>query len=83
MRARIVRIGNSRGVRIPKPLLDKAGLPEEVEIRAGRGRIVIEAAAQPRAGWAEAARLLRERGEGGLIDEPAATRFDREDWEWK
>ena len=83
MKTRIVRIGNSQGVRIPKPLLQQAGLPEEVEIRAGHGRIVIEAAFKPRAGWAEAAKLLRERGEDGLFDEPTPTRFDREEWEWK
>lgn len=83
MKARIVRIGNSRGVRIPKPLLEQAGLPKEVEIHAGRGRIVIEAAAKPRAGWAEAAKLLRERGEDGLLDEPTPTRFDSEEWDWK
>jgi antitoxin MazE len=83
MKARIVRIGNSRGVRIPKLLLEQAGLPEEVEIRAGRGRIVIEASAKPRAGWAAAAKLIRERREDGLLDEPTSTRFDREEWEWR
>ena len=31
----IVRIGNSRGIRIPKSLLDEAELPEEVELHAG------------------------------------------------
>ena len=55
MRARIVRVGNSRGVRLPKPLLDQAGLPDEVEIHAEPGRIIIQSARGPRGGWAEAA----------------------------
>lgn len=83
MKARIVRVGNSRGIRIPKPLLDQAGLAEDVELRAEPGRIVIEAANRPRAGWAEAARLMAERGEDGLLDPPTPTRFEDEEWEWR
>ncbi|CAN5426683.1 AbrB/MazE/SpoVT family DNA-binding domain-containing protein [soil metagenome] len=82
MRARIVRVGNSRGVRLPKPLLEEAGLPDEVEIHAEPGRIIIEAAVQPRAGWAEAARQMAATGEDELLDPPTSTRFDEEEWEW-
>ena len=53
MRARIVRVGNSRGIRLPKPLLEQSGLPDEVEIHAEPGRIIIESAWQARSGWAE------------------------------
>jgi antitoxin MazE len=63
MRGRLVQIGNFRGVRLPKPLLEEAGLTDEVEIRARKGAIVIERAGRPRAGWAEAARELRERND--------------------
>ena len=35
--ARIVRIGNSRGIRIPKALLEQAQLPEDVELQAEPG----------------------------------------------
>ena len=83
MKARIVRVGNSRGIRIPKPLLDQAGLAEDVELHAEPGRIVIEALRQPRAGWAEAARRMAERGDDGLLDTPTPTRFDDEEWEWR
>jgi len=83
MKTKLVRIGNSRGVRIPKPLLKQAGLADEVELRVVDESIVIEAARSPRAGWAEAARLLRERGEDGLLDEPTPTRFDATEWEWE
>ena len=50
MKTRIVRIGNSQGVRLPRPLLETAGLGEDVVLRATPGRIVIEAARAPRAG---------------------------------
>lgn len=82
MKARIVRIGNSRGVRLPKPLIAEAGLSEEVEIRARKGAIVISRASRPRAGWAEAARRVLGRNEDRLLDAPTGTRFDEEEWKW-
>ncbi len=82
MKTRIVRIGNSRGVRLPKPLIEQAGLGEEVVLRVQEGAIVIQAAAQPRAGWADAARQLAAEGGAGLLDEPTPTKFDRSSWKW-
>lgn len=82
MKARIVRVGNSRGIRLPKLLLDQSGLPDEVELVAEPGRIVIEPAARPRAGWAEAARAMAARGDDALLDPPTPTRFDDEEWAW-
>lgn len=82
MKSRIVPIGNSQGVRIPKPLLEEAGVSGEVELRAEPGRIVIVSSRRVRAGWAEAARELHERGEDGLLETPAP-RFDNEEWEWR
>ena len=78
MKAHIVRIGNSRGIRLPKTLLQEAQLKDEVELQAEPGRILISKTAKPRAGWAEAARRMRERGEERLIDPPTPTRFDKE-----
>lgn len=82
MKTRIVRIGNSRGVRIPKPLLEQAGLGDEVELRVEAGAIRIESVSAPRAGWAEAAELLARTEAAGLLDVSTPTRFDRDEWEW-
>ncbi len=82
MKTRLVRIGNSRGVRIPKPLLELAGLEDEVELRVVEDGIVIASVREPRAGWEAAARLVRERGEDGLLDVPTRTRFDSAEWQW-
>jgi antitoxin MazE len=73
MKSRIVQIGNSRGVRLPKPLLDEAQLVDEIELQAGPGLIVIRNANRPRAGWAVAARLMREPDEDRLLDPTTAT----------
>lgn len=83
MKARIVRVGNSRGIRLPKMLIEHAGLADEVELVAEPGRIVVAAIRRSRAGWAEAARLMRRRGEDRLLDAPIATRFDAEEWLWR
>ena len=79
---RIVRIGNSRGLRVPKLLLDRADLPDQVELRAEPGRLVVSAAKRPREGWAVAARVMRERSDDVLLDAGTSTRFDRTDWKW-
>ena len=83
IKTRLVRIGNSRGLRVPKILLDEAGLPEEVELRAEPGRLVVSAAGRPRAGWAAKARSMHKRADDVLIDEATPTSFDNNDWRWE
>jgi len=82
MKTRLVRIGNSRGIRLPKPLIAQAGLTEEVELHVRDGAIVIERASTPRAGWAQAAKEMHERDEDLLIASSTPTRFEEEEWEW-
>lgn len=82
MKAKIVRIGNSRGIRIPKPLLEQAGLGEDVELRIVDSGIVIEPSSRARAGWRQAARLLHERGDDEPLDAPTPTEFDATEWSW-
>lgn len=81
MRSRIVRIGNSQGVRLPKLLIEQAGLGEEVDLRAEAGQIVIAIPRVARAGWAEAAARANAVGDD-RVDETATTRFDETEWTW-
>ena len=83
MKAHIVRIGNSKGIRLPKMLLQEAQLEDEVDLQAEPGRILISKTAHPRTGWAEAARRMRAQGEDRLLDPPMATQFDKEEWKWR
>ena len=85
MKARIVRIGNSQGIRIPKPLLKETGLAGEVEIHARNSTLVIAPVKKkPRAGWAAACREMSKRDDDKLLDPElmSATTFDEEEWEW-
>ena len=81
VRARIVRVGNSRGIRIPKPFLEQAGLQDEVELSVEQDRLVIQPVRLPRAGWAEALTEAPAPGEG-VVGDDETTRFDREEWVW-
>ncbi len=82
MKTRLIAIGNSRGVRIPKPLIEEAGLGDEVELRVGEGTIVIASLPTARRRWADAARQMHGRGEDGLLDRATATHFDTHEWQW-
>lgn len=75
MKGRIVQIGNSRGIRLPKILPEQAQLSDEVELEAEPGRTTICGGSRPHAGWAAAARRMHERGEDRLLDATTATRF--------
>jgi antitoxin MazE len=82
MKTRLVRIGNSRGVRLPKPLIEQAGLTEDVLLEVRGNTIVIVAQRSPRDGWAEAARKLHAEDGDLLLDAPTPTRFDEAEWRW-
>jgi antitoxin MazE len=82
VRAKLVRIGNSRGVRLPKALIQEAGLTEEVELHMRDGAIEIRPAGHARAGWAESARVLHDKGEDVLAGTESRTRFDSTEWTW-
>ncbi|MFN2420861.1 MAG: AbrB/MazE/SpoVT family DNA-binding domain-containing protein [Gemmatimonadota bacterium] len=84
MKTKIIRIGNSQGIRIPKPLLDESGLGEEVELKVEPGRIVIRSTDVPRRGWDAAFRRMAKRGDDALLDPEAAigSSWDAEEWRW-
>ena len=85
MKTRIVRVGNSKGLRIPKALLEQTGLAGEVEITVSRNALVIRPLARPRAGWDAAFAEMARHGDDSPPDCDANFEhsFDKEDWEWK
>ena len=81
MKTRIVRIGNMYGVRIPKAMLDAAGLEGEVDLTVQSGSLVIRSVRAPRAGWAEAFRNMAKNGDDAMLDAPQApSTWDEEEW---
>ncbi len=84
MKTRIIKIGNSRGIRIPKVLLEQSGLGEEVEIEVHDAQIVIRPAERPRQRWDEAFRAMAGQADDRLLDEDLTgqTDWDTIEWQW-
>lgn len=83
MKTRVVKLGNSRGIRIPKVLLEQSRLGEEVELEVRGNQILIRSASRPRLGWAQAFREMAERGDDRPVDGSIpGTRWDKDEWEW-
>jgi antitoxin MazE len=82
IRTRIVKIGNSQGIRIPKLLLEQSGINAEVEIEVQGDHLTIRSASRPRAGWDDAFAAMAQQGDDALIDKVNATSWDSVEWEW-
>ena len=80
MKAQIVPIGNSKGIRIPKSVLEQCRIKGEVDLSIVNGNIVITPVHKtPRLGWAEQFERMHEMGEDKLLDNVVNS---NEDWEW-
>jgi antitoxin MazE len=83
MKTELIRIGNSRGVRIPKPLIEQCGLGGSVDLRIENNKVVISPAGKSRAGWAEQFRAAASEERDDLLLEPVRPNdFDEKDWRW-
>ena len=83
MRVRVIKIGNSQGLRIPKPILEQTGIGDEVDIEVEQGKIIIRPVKNVRDGWDAAFRVMAEQGDDEpLIGEAVAEAWDAAEWEW-
>ena len=84
MRARVIRIGNSQGIRIPKPLLKQTGIMDDVELEVDKNQIIIRPVSNPRAGWDDAFIAMAEKNDDVLLDgeENISHSWDEEEWQW-
>ena len=83
MRTELIRIGNSRGVRIPKPVIEQCGLGQRVQLRVENHRLVISPERSPRQGWEAAFRAAGSACQDELLLETTEpNEFDRKEWRW-
>lgn len=84
MLTKIVPIGNSRGIRIPKAMLEHCGFGEEVELQSKNGALILRPVAVPRADWSAVFKSMPTTGDDQLVhkDAPTATKFDGGAWQW-
>lgn len=79
----IIQIGNSRGIRLPKSILEQCHIKNHVEVEVQDEKITIRPLKKPREGWAEQMKLMHERGEDKLLIPDVFDDDSTEDWEWK
>lgn len=84
IKTRIIKIGNSQGLRIPKPILEQLNLREEVELEVQQDQLVIRSAIKPRHDWEEQFKLMAEYGDDELLDDAplSSSDWDEEEWVW-
>ncbi len=76
---RVIKIGNSQGIRIPKLLLEQSGIKENVKIEVRDGQISIVPADLVRGGWSEA---FAATTDDLPLDDFTVTAWDEQEWEW-
>lgn len=82
IKTRIVKIGNSQGIRIPKTVLEQSGINSEVEIQVDGNQIIIRPVEKARIGWNEAFAEMAAQHDDILLDEINTTEWDDMEWEW-
>ena len=83
MKVALTRIGNSRGIRIPKPIIEECALASEVNLEVKGKTIVISPIFHLRDGWEEKFKEMNEESEDALILSDMENKWDKEEWEWK
>jgi antitoxin MazE len=82
IRTRIVKIGNSQGIRIPKLLLEQSGIDEEVEIEIQDSHLIVRPASRSRKGWEAEFATMAKREDDALLDDNLTTEWEHLDWQW-
>jgi antitoxin MazE len=82
MQLQLTRIGNSRGIRIPKPLIEQCGLGEVVEARVTPDGLMLVPRRTPRSGWKQTFEKLQAVKDELLLDRISPNAFDAKEWSW-
>jgi antitoxin MazE len=78
MEAPIIKIGNSKGLRLPKSVLEKYSIKDKVELVLEEEQIIIRPVETPRKGWSEAFKEIHETGDDDLLIDDV---FEDEDFD--
>jgi len=84
LKTRIVKIGNSQGIRIPKLLLQQSNLGKEIELELRAGQIILRPSYQTRQNWEKQFQAMADLGDDQLLDSNilSPTTWEAEEWEW-
>lgn len=85
MKTKVIKIGSSRGIKIPSTILDRCGVRNEVEFEIIKSKIIIKSAARIRENWDIAFQKMSKNQDDVLFDNQLIinqTTWDEEEWEW-
>jgi len=82
MKAQIIQIGNSQGIRIPKMMLEESGISGEVELEVQPEGILIRNISKPRSTWNAIFKSLEDSDEDSPLEPNSATVFEKKEWQW-
>ena len=82
MRIKVIDIGNSRGIRLPKTLIEEMGFTDEVELQRTENGLIIKPVKEPRSGWAKQFKLAARPVKDDKQWSDAGNKFDNEEWTW-
>ncbi len=80
MEISVIKIGNSKGFRLPKALLEKYDIRDKVELILEKGFIVLKPVQTPRKGWEEAFKKMHEKGDDKLLMDDVFEEENPEEW---
>jgi len=80
MEVSVIKIGNSKGIRLSKTLLDKYNIQDTVEVILEKGQIVIKPLSRPRKGWEKAFKKMAENGDDRLLINDVFDDENLEEW---
>jgi antitoxin MazE len=85
MKTKIVRIGNSQGVRIPKAFVEQCHLQGEIDMLVRNRILILRPSSKPRENWKEGFMKMAKNGDDTLLDSEndISTSWEKKDWEWK
>lgn len=81
-RAKLIKIGNSRGVRIPSAVVEQLHLTDDIELIVKEDHLEVRSGRKPREGWDDAFRAMAAHGDDKLLDQPVATDWESKEWDW-
>ncbi|MCX6279947.1 MAG: AbrB/MazE/SpoVT family DNA-binding domain-containing protein [Bacteroidetes bacterium] len=80
MQVSIIDIGNSKGIRLTKSLLEKYEIKDKVELILEKGRIILKPVRQPRQGWEKSFQQMHENGDDKLLIDDIFIDENLEEW---
>lgn len=84
MKVSIVKIGNSRGIRLPKAIIEQCKLDQEVDLEVKDQKLIITPAKNVRAGWKDAFEQMSDFGDDeSVLKQELSNDWDDKEWEWR